>query len=631
MLEAVRRDEPTGRRLAALSVTALGVVYGDIGTSPLYAMRECFHGGHAIDATRENTLGVVSLIFWSLVVVISIKYLALVMRANNRGEGGVLVLLSLVRLDGRERQASRSVLMAIGIFGAALLYGDGMITPAISVLSAVEGLRVAAPQLRSLVEPLTIAILVGLFLLQRTGTARVGALFGPVTLVWFLVIAALGAAAIVREPGVLAALDPRYSAGFFVENHGDAFRALGAVFLVVTGGEALYADMGHFGARPIRLGWFSLVLPALVLNYLGQGALLLADPTAVDHPFYRLAPGWALLPLVGLASLATVIASQAVISGAFSLTRQAIHFGYAPRLEIRQTSSSEIGQIYVPAVNWTLMVATIGLVLGFRSSSRLASAYGIAVTSTMVITTILFYVVARERWRWRRRILVPITLGLLVVDLGFFGSNVLKITHGGWFPLVVAAVIFTLFTTWRRGQELLARRVRTTGVPIETFLGSLDAEPPIRVPGTAIFLSGNPAGTPLALLHNLKHNHVLHERVVLLYVAREEVPYVLPVERVDIEALGSGFHRMVVHYGFLETPDVPRALERAAQMGFAWEPLETTFFVSSETLLPTRDVRGMALWRDRLFALMSRNAARATAYFRLPTNRVVELGAQIEI
>ena len=630
MTEVPRREEPTGRRLALVSVAALGVVYGDIGTSPLYAMRECFHGDHAIAVTSANVLGVVSLIFWSLVIVISVKYLVLVMRADNRGEGGVLVLMSLARLE-RPNRFSRGSLMAIGIFGAALLYGDGMITPAISVLSAVEGLQIATPRLQPIVVPATIAILIGLFALQRTGTARIGSLFGPVTLIWFVVIGVLGMTAIVREPGVIAALDPRHGAGFLVENRGEAFRALGGVFLVVTGGEALYADMGHFGARPIRLGWFSLVLPALVLNYLGQAALLLGDPAAADNPFYRLAPGWSLLPLVGLASVATIIASQAVISGAFSLTRQAIHFGYSPRLTIEQTSSREIGQIYMPLVNWILMLATIGLVLGFRSSSRLASAYGLAVTMTMVITTVLLYVVARERWRWPRGILLPMTALFLSIDLAFFGSNALKIAHGGWFPLVVAAIVFTLMTTWRRGRQLLLRHTRSTGLPIETFLESLDTEQPIRVAGTAVFLTGDPGGTPPALLHNLKHNHVLHERVVLLHVTTEEVPSVLPVERVEIETLGRGFHRMVARYGFMESPDVSEVLERAAQMGLVCAPLETTFFVSVETLIPSREVPGMALWRERLFAVMSRNGARATAFFHLPPNRVVEVGTQIEI
>jgi len=624
-------EAPEGRGLVAASLAALGIVYGDIGTSPLYALRECFSREHGIPPSPDNVLGVVSLIFWSLILVISVKYLALVLRAENRGEGGILVLMCLVRPDDRPREFSRWLLVALGLFGAALLYGDGMITPAISVLSAVEGLGVATPLFRPAIVPITIAILVGLFLFQQSGTGRIGALFGPVTLIWFAALAALGVAGILREPAVLAALDPLRGVRFFVANRGDAFLVLGAIFLVVTGGEALYADMGHFGPRPIRFGWFVLVLPALVLNYMGQGALLLAEPAAADNPFYRLVPVWGLVPMVGLATAATIIASQAVISGAFSLTRQAVHFGYSPRLAIEHTSPSEIGQIYIPGINWILMVAAIGLVLGFGSSGDLASAYGVAVSTTMAITTVLFYVVARERWHWRRWFLVPLAAFFLVIDLAFFASNIVKVPQGGWFPLVVAALVFTLMTTWRRGRQILAQRVRTTGFPIETFLANLPNEKVERVPGTAIFLTGNPAGTPPALLHNLKHNRVLHERVVLLHVTTEDVPTVLPVERVEIEELGQGFYSMVARYGFMESPDIPRVLERAAQMGLPCELLETSFFLSSETLIATQEKPGMAVWRERLFALLARNAQRATAYFRLPPNRVIELGTQIEL
>jgi KUP system potassium uptake protein len=502
-----------GRDLALLGLGALGIVYGDIGTSPLYALRECFHGPHAISVTPDNVLGVLSLVFWSLVIVICLKYLLFVLRADNRGEGGILALMALARPE-KGKVGSGRLLVLMGLFGAALLYGDGMITPAISVLSAVEGLRVATPALERFVEPVTVAILIGLFLVQRRGTARVGAVFGPVMLLWFLSIAVLGLHELLREPRILAAVDPLRAASFFARNGWHGFLILGTVFLVVTGGEALYADMGHFGARPIRLVWFALVLPCLLLNYFGQGALLLSDPASAENPFYRLGPEWALYPMVGIATAATIVASQAVISGAFSLTRQAVQLGFAPRLLIEHTSERHIGQIYVPTVNTLLMLATIGLVLGFHSSSNLAAAYGVAVTATMAITTVLLIQVARLRWGWSR--LRAWLLGLfLLVDLAFLGANVLKIPYGGWFPLVVAAGVMTLMTTWRTGRRILNERLRRETMPLDRFL-SANLETIVRVPGTAVYLTRTPEGIPPALLHNLKHNRVLHERVVFL-------------------------------------------------------------------------------------------------------------------
>ncbi|MFQ5666181.1 MAG: potassium transporter Kup [Candidatus Binatia bacterium] len=630
MAESGRSVPREGRYLLTLSLGALGVVYGDIGTSPLYAIRECFFGEYAVAPTPTNVLGVLSLIFWALVIVISVKYLAFIMRADNRGEGGILALMALVRSGrGRER-GGRAVLVGLGLFGAALLYGDGMITPAISVLSAVEGLEVATPFFEPYVIPITIAILVSLFLLQHQGSARVGAIFGPVTLVWFLVLAVLGFQGIVQEPHVLVAIDPSHGLAFFLRNRTRGFFVLGAVFLVATGGEALYADMGHFGKRPIRLAWFALVLPALLLNYFGQGALLLKNPATAHNPFYRLSPDWALYPMVVLATAATIIASQAIISGCFSLTRQAVQLGYSPRLEIGYTSSEEIGQIYIPPINWILMLSTIGLVLGFKSSSRLAAAYGVAVATTMVITTLLFYVVACELWRWSRWVAGPLALAFLAVDLGFFGANIIKVEHGGWFPLLVAAVVFALMSTWNRGRQILAERRRTGALPMERFLDDLAVNPPARVRGTAVFMTGDPEGVPPALLHNLKHNKILHERVALLTVVTEEVPHVPRGQRVQIESLGNGFHRIIAHYGFMEDPNIWHILARAKENGLEFKVMETTFFLGRETLIPTKKP-GMAIWRERLFAFMSRNAQRATTFFRIPPNRVVEIGEQIEL
>ena len=617
----------TPRRLGVLTLSALGVVYGDIGTSPLYAMRECFFGPHAVAPTPANVLGVLSLIFWSLIVVISVKYLVFVMRADNRGEGGILALLALVGPE--KRVAGRRLLVMLGLFGAALLYGDGMLTPTISVLSAVEGLNVATPVFARYVTPITIGILIALFSIQHRGTGGIGKLFGPVMAGWFVLIGVLGLVEIFRQPGVLAALDPLEAVGFFARNGWHGYVVLGAVFLAVTGGEALYADMGHFGARPIRLAWFGLALPGLVLNYFGQGALLMTNPAAAENPFYHLAPDWMLYPLVIMATSAAVIASQAVISGAFSLTRQAVQLGYSPRVEIDHTSKEEIGQIYIPGINWLLMFSTIGLVLGFRSSSALAGAYGVAVATTMVITTILAYVVARELWGWKPWTAALVLGGFLVVDLAFFGANILKVGQGGWFPLVVAGAVYTLMTTWKAGRRLLAARLRSGSLPLGQFLDHVGPTS-LRVPGVAVFMTQEPQGTPVTLLHNLKHNKVLHQTVVLLTIQGLEVPHAPSDDRVKVEDLGKGFYRIIGRFGFMDDPHVPDLLARAKPFGLEFKQLETTFFLGRETLIPTKKP-GMALWRERLFALMAQNAHRATAYFRIPPNRVVELGAQVEL
>jgi KUP system potassium uptake protein len=623
-------EQPGGRYLLSLSLLALGVVYGDIGTSPLYALRECFGVHHPLAVTLPNILGVLSLIFWSLILVISLKYLVFILRADNKGEGGILALTALVTPVRASATGRRRLLVILGLFGAALLYGDGMITPAISVLSAVEGLKVATPFFNPFVIPITVGILIGLFYFQRRGTAGLGSIFGPVTLAWFGVLSVLGISQILKAPKVLAAVNPWYGVDFFFANGWMGFLVLGSVFLVVTGGEALYADMGHFGPRPIKLAWFVVVLPSLLLNYFGQGALLTLHPEAVVNPFYRMAPSWALYPLVVLATVATVIASQAVISGAFSLTMQAVQLGYSPRLDIEHTSAREMGQIYLPAVNWGLMVACIGLVLGFGSSGHLAAAYGVAVTTTMVITTLLFFVVATQRWNWPLPVALLLCGGFLTFDLCFFTANILKVAHGGWFPILVAAIVFTLMATWKRGREILFGRLRITSVPVASFLESLGAFSPARVPGTAVFMNGNPEGTPSALLHNLKHNKVLHERLIILSVSTEEVPHVSVKDRVEVERMGEGMYRLTVRYGFMEDPNIPKALSPLDLDGWKFNIAQTTFFLGRETLIST-EKPGMARWRENLFIVMSRNARSATAFFGLPPNRVVELGAQVEI
>ena len=625
----------TPRQLLPLTLTALGVVYGDIGTSPLYALRECFFGTHSVPPTHDNVLGVLSLIIYALLLVISIKYVVMVMRADNQGEGGILALTALVPGRAGERGVSarlavgRPVLIALGIFGTALLYGDGMITPAISVLGAVEGLQVVTPFFRPYVVPITVVILVALFSIQKFGTHRVGKLFGPIVIIWFVTIAALGAIWIVRAPAVLGAFDPRHAFGFFDDNGFAGFAVLGAVFLVVTGGEALYADMGHFGKNPIRLAWFALVLPSLLLNYLGQGALLLLDPQT-EHPFFLLAPSWALIPLIGISTAAAIIASQALISGSFSITRQAIQLGLAPRLDVEHTSAREMGQIYVPQVNWALMVATVLIVIGFGSSSAVGAAYGIAVTLTMVITVLLLYVIETERWRWPTPAAVTLLVLFLTIDLAFFSANALKLFQGGWVTLVVAFVLFTMMTTWRTGRRLVAERLTARAIPLDEFIATVDAMRPVRVPGTAVFMTAQPTGTPPALAHNMQYNKVLHQHVIVLTVSTAQKPHVSAEERVSVEALPHDLFNVRVQYGFMEDPDVPAALRQASDQGLQIDDDDVTYFLGRETIIVTRR-KGMAIWREKLFVLMARNAVRATAFFRLPPERVVELGVQVEM
>lgn len=612
-------------RVRKLGLLALGVVFGDIGTSPLYALRECFHGAHGIELSPERVLGVLSLVFWAITSIITLKYMSYVMRADNEGEGGVLALMALATTSAPRRAGP---IMILGLIGASLLYGDGMITPAISVLSAVEGLEIAAPALHAFVIPVTICILIGLFSLQKRGTAGVGLLFGPVTLVWFVTLAVLGVAQLVKAPEVLAALSPHHGIRFLIDDGWDGFVVLGSVVLVVTGGEALYADMGHFGVKPLRLDWFGVVMPALLLNYFGQGALLLRHPEAVSNPFYLMAPTWALYPLIGLSTLATVIASQALISGTFSITRQASMLGYWPRVRIEHTSADAIGQIYVPSVNWALMIATITLVLGFKSSSALAAAYGIAVTCTMVITTALAYVVARDRWRWSVVWCVLLTLALFTIEFLLLGANVLKIKDGGWFPLVVAVVIVLLMTTWRRGRIRLGERIMSQVVPLDDFLELLHVERFVRVPGTAVYMVSSPEGTPPALMQNAYHHRAVHENVVLLTVQIGEVPRIDERERVAVELLPDGFVRLIARYGFMESPNIPVILSRDDT---PTPPLEyTTFFLGRETVL-AENSQGMARWRKVLFAFMSRNSQRATAFFAVPADRVIEVGSLIEL
>jgi len=610
----------------AHTLAALGIVYGDIGTSPLYAVRECFNEAHGLGVSRASVLGVLSLIVWSLVIVISVKYLAYVTRADNGGEGGILALTALAHPVATPR--AKNIVLLIGLFGAALLYGDGIITPAISVLGAIEGLEVAAPALDQYVVEVAIAILALLFWLQKRGTAGVGALFGPITLVWFGALAVLGIRQIAAAPEVLWAVNPWYAVTFLATGQWTGFLVLGAVFLVVTGGEALYADMGHFGRRPIVATWFVVVLPSLLLNYLGQGALLLHTPDAVSNPFFRMAPQWSLYPLLVLATMAAIIASQAVISGAFSLSRQAAMLGYLPRMRIAHTSAHEIGQVYVPGINAALFVCTIALVMGFRSSSNLAAAYGIAVTITMVITTVLAYWVARHRWAWSRAAALSLTAVFLVVDLAFFGANIVKIADGGWVPLLAAGAVFTVMTTWKRGRQQLGERMRSRIVPLTDFFAGIDAGDPARAPGTAVFMSSNPAGTPPALLQNFLHNHVVHERVILLTIVTEESARVADTERVEVEELGHGFVRVIAHYGFMEEPDIRAVLARPDVPA---PPVDqVTFFLGRETLLSTEQ-SDMPRWRTNLFALMTRNAAQATSFFRIPAARVFEVGSQIEL
>jgi KUP system potassium uptake protein len=629
--ESERPPVPSGKRLLLLSLAALGIVYGDIGTSPLYAMRACFQGEHGVPVNPANVLGVLSLIFWTLLTVVALKYHVYVLRFDNRGEGGILALMGLVRPAKRKDSRVRWVLVTLGVFGAALLYGDGIITPAISVLSAVEGLEIGTSVIRPFVVPITIALLVGLFLFQRRGTARIGSVFGPIMVLWFVTIAVLGASGIARQPSVLAAFNPVHAVRFFSVNGGRGFLVLGSVFLVATGGEALYADLGHFGERPIQIDWFGLVGISLVANYFGQGALLLHDPAAIENPFFRLGPAWALYPLVILSTIATIIASQAIISGVFSLTRQAVRFGYMPRMNVIHTSPSDVGQIYVPSVNWVLMIMTIALVLGFEKSSRMAAAYGVAVTTTMTITTILAGVVSRDVLHWKVSLAILVTAGFLTIDLSFFAANIVKIASGGWFPLLVAAVIFTIMTTWRKGRQILRQMLTEQLEAIQSLVREVSARKPDRVPGTAVYLSTIPEVTPPALAHNLKFNKVLHERVILVTVVSEEVPRVPPQERTQIENLGENFYRLIVHYGFMEEPNIPDALKTLDAPSVDVSSGATLFFLSKESIVPTRKKPGMAFWREKLFAWMSNNTPTAMLFFCLPSDQTLELRGQIKM
>jgi KUP system potassium uptake protein len=614
-------------------VTALGVVYGDIGTSPIYSIRESFHHSHGVSPTPDNVLGVLSLIVWSLLIVICLKYLVFVVRADHHGEGGILALTNLVEHSKARQARGFSMIALLGLFGTALLYGDGMLTPAISVLSAVEGLAVVTPLFEPYVIPITLAILVVVFLGQFKGTARVGALFGPVVGVWLLTLSGLGLSHIVRAPEVLVCANPYYALDFFLRNGWPAFLVLGSVFLVVTGGEALYADMGHFGRKAVRVSWFSLVFPALLINYLGQGALLLHHPEAVVNPFFLMAPKWALPLVVAITTAATVIASQALISGAFSLTMQAVQHGYLPRLKVEHTSELERGQIYVPAVNWMLLVSCCSLVLGFGSSSRIAAAYGVAVTLTMIITTLLFFYLVRYSWEWPLWKAALICGSFLSLEMVYFLANMTKLADGGWFPLVVGAIFFSVLSTWRKGRAVLGGIFLQRSVPLHDLIAQVGSGQVQRVPGVAVFMYGNPQGTPPALLSNLKHNHVLHEKVAIVAVKVLEQPFV-PADRqlVEVTDRGHGFYRVQLQFGYMDEPKVPQALARVQVDG---QPLmreqETSYFLGRETLLPRRWISsGMSFWREHLFAGMSRNAQDATAFFHIPTDRVVELGTQIE-
>jgi KUP system potassium uptake protein len=613
----------------SLALAALGVVYGDIGTSPLYSLKEVFgNAHHPVPITPDNVLGILSLVFWALMTVVSCKYVLFIMRADNRGEGGIMALMALALRQEKGTDWRRKLIVTLGLSGAALFYGDGVITPAISVLSAVEGLEVIAPTFKPFVIPLAVCVLIGLFVIQRSGTASVGRLFGPVMVIWFVTLAVLGAANVMVAPDVMRALNPAWGFAFLANNPGIGFFSLGAVVLVLTGGEALYADMGHFGRRPIQLAWFRMVLPALLINYFGQGALLLSNPAAIENPFYLLAPSWALYPLVLLATVATVIASQAVISGAFSITLQAMQLGFCPRFEVRHTSESEIGQIYLPAINWLLLVTIIALVVGFGSSSNLAAAYGIAVTGTMLITNLLAYVVARNEWGWKLWQAALCILPFVMIDLAFFSANSTKIAAGGWFPLVFGLIVFVMLTTWKRGRELLHDKLGQDSIELAPFITSLTLGGTARVPGTAVFMTGRPQGVPRAMLHSLKHYKVLHERMVIATIRVSDVPHVPDGERVEVCPLGASFWQITIHYGFKDAPDIPAALMLCAPFGLEFEMMDTSFFLGRETLIP-RFGGQMAYWRVLLFSVMFRNASSLTAFFRIPTNRVVELGSQI--
>jgi KUP system potassium uptake protein len=625
---------PKNYYLLSLTIGALGVVYGDIGTSPLYALRECFnYNGHGVYPNPTNVLGVLSLIFWALIITISLEYVVFIMRADNRGEGGILALTALTLRRWQNFPTRRRILMVLGIFGAALFYSDGVITPAISVLSAVEGLKIASPLFEQYLIPITLVILIGLFMIQRRGTASVGAFFGPIMLLWFATLAILGFRQVIHEPSVLLAINPFYALDFFIANRWHGYLVLGSVVLVITGGEALYADMGHFGKKPIRVAWFTVVLPAILINYFGQGALLLQHPQAAQNPFFLLAPSWALYPLVILSTAATVIASQAVISGTFSLTRQAIQLGYCPRMQIDHTSEETVGQIYIPWVNWILLIVIIGLVLGFKSSSNLAAAYGIAVTGTMVITTTLAFVALSNMWGWKPFNSILAIVVFLSIDLAFFIANWLKIPDGGWFPILIGIILFFCMSTWQRGRELLSERMAPDLLPLDEFFEMISYSSPIRVPGTAVFMMSNPDGVPPALLHNLKHNKVLHERVVFLTIVMQDIPVVKEEDRVKVQPLGKEFYRVLAYYGFKEYANVPTLLEHCKPYGLEFEMMETTFFLSRETLIPSTSAKRikMALWRKKIFITMLSNARSAMDFFGIPINRVIEIGTQVRI
>ncbi|OHC62017.1 MAG: potassium transporter Kup [Rhodocyclales bacterium GWA2_65_20] len=618
--------------LTTSAMAAMGVVFGDIGTSPLYTIKEVFGGHHPVPITPENVLGILSLVFWALTITVSLKYVLFITKADNKGEGGIMALTALALRTANAQPRVLWLLSVLGIFGAALFYGDAVITPAMSVMAAVEGLEVATPLLKPYVVPITIGILIGLFLFQRHGTAAVGALFGPIMMFWFATLGALGLWNVLKHPGVIAAINPWYAIDFFYQHQGFGFLALGAVVLAITGGEALYADMGHFGRRPIKWAWLGYVFPLLYLNYLGQGALILDDPAAIKNPFFLMVPDEMLLiPMVCLATAATVIASQAVISGAFSLTSQAMQLGYCPRIQIMFTSEREKGQIYVPNINWLLLLAVIILVLGFRSSSNLASAYGIAVTLTMMIDTVLAFVVVRALWKWSWAYAGLFLVFFVVVDFAFFSANVIKVFDGGWFPLVLGLSVFTLLSTWKRGRALLYEKLKQDSMPLDAFLASLASGGPHRVEGTGIFMTPDPDGVPRAMLHNLYHNKVLHERVVLLNVVMEDVPHIPESERVRVDTLTEGFYRVRVRYGFKDDPDIPYALALCAGQSLKFEMMQTSFFLGRETIVPQARVSGMMHWRQVLFTWMFRNAETATAFFKIPTNRVVELGTQVEL
>jgi KUP system potassium uptake protein len=620
-------DLSTGR--AALSLAALGVVFGDIGTSPVYTFRECFNPEHGLPLDAEHVLGVLSMIFWALIIVVTIKYVLLIMRADNQGEGGILALLALA-LERGQGERSRNILVLLALGGAALFYGDSMITPAISVLSAVEGIGVAAPALNRFVLPLTVVVLLALFLFQKGGTGRVGSIFGPVMVLWFAVIGLIGVMQIADTPRVLEALNPAHAAHIFIATPAAGFVVLGAVALAITGGEALYADMGHFGRFPIRLAWFAVVLPALVLNYFGQGALILGDKTAIDNPFFRMAPAWGLFPLVLLSTAATVIASQAVISGAFSLSRQAIQLGLMPPLDIFQTSTRTHGQIYIAQINWLLLIAVVALVLGFQSSSALASAYGFAVTGTMAITSVLAAAVMRGVWRWQWPTIAVVLVPIMTVDLALFGANTLKIPSGGWFPLVIGIAVFTILTTWRTGRRLVRMQLASEAVPLASFLATCDQAPEARVSGTAVFLTTQTEDVPLTLLRNLKHNKVLHRTVLLVHVVTENIPRVAGADRIKARELGSGFWQIEAHFGFAQTPNVARELQRAEIPGLELDPSQISFFVGRANVKPSPRP-GMARWRERLYSALARVATRSPDFFRIPPDRVIELGTEVEI